>query len=418
MLFRGIRGFALLLIATVVLLGVGQAGATKTAAPTALYVSPTGADSGTCPQTSPCATVSYALTQAATGAVIRVSGTVNNCFTINSPVTITTWRGGPAGSPGALSGATCGTVVINAVRTAGVMIKDLTIEGACCGGSGISNEQYATMKLADSTVSGNDNGIGNNLGSMEITDSTIAGNPNYGLSGGPFTIIASTIANNGGGIFGAGGTGTKFAASIVANNTSYNCSEGTFESAGYNLTNDATGTACGFTTALDLVDKNPQLGSLAANGGPTQTMLPNSSSPAADVIPNPTTLDGVEVCPGTDQRGVTRPGNGETRCTIGAAEVSAPNATTSKVTVIPATVTAGTRVAYLIVVKPKAGTGTPTGSVTFTIGTTKLCKAALSGGDAACGATNAPVGTDTVTGTYSGGSGYASSSGTTTLTVS
>ena len=39
------------------------------------------------------------------------------------------------------------------------------------------------------------------------------------------------------------------------------------------------------------------------------------------------------------------------------------------------------------------------------------------GGVAACGATNAPVGTDTVTGTYSGGGGYAKSSGTATLTV-
>ena len=188
-------------------------------------------------------------------------------------------------------------------------------------------------------------------------------------------------------------------------------------SAGYNLTNDTTGTACGFTTALDLVNKNPALGALASNGGPTKTMLPATSSPAADVIPNPTTLDGFEVCPGTDQRGATRPGNGESRCTIGAVEVSGPKATTSQVTAIPATVTAGTRVAFLIVVKPTSGTGTPTGSVTFTIGSTKLCSAVLSGGDAACGATNAPVGTDTVTGTYSGGGGYAASSGTTTLTV-
>ena len=421
MFSRGARRLSLLLIAsvvaTVVLIGVGQAGATRAAA-TVLYVSPTGADSGTCPKTSPCATVSYALTQAAAGAVIAVSGTVNNCFTISSPVTITTWPGGPAGSPGALNGATCGTVVTNAVRSAGVMVKDVTIEGACCGGYGIYNEQFATMTLADSTVSGNQTGVFNNAGTMTITDSTITGSSSAGLKDGPFTVIASTIANNsGGGIYGGGGSGTKFAASIVADNTGSNCSSGTFESAGYNLTNDTTGTACGFTTALDVVNQNPQLGSLAANGGPTETMLPRSTSPAADVIPNPTTLDGAQVCPGTDQRGVTRPGNGETRCTIGAAEVSAPNASTSTVTVSPSTVTSGAKVAYLIVVNPKSGTGTPTGSVAFTVGSTSLCKAVLSGGVAACGATNAPVGTDTVTGTYSGGGGYAGSSGTTTLTV-
>ena len=73
--------------------------------------------------------------------------------------------------------------------------------------------------------------------------------------------------------------------------------------------------------------------------------------------------------------------------------------------------------AYLTVVTPHSGTGTPTGTISFRTGTTKLCTAVLSGGVAACGATNAPVGTDTVTGTYSGGGGSAKSSGTATLTV-
>ena len=165
------------------------------------------------------------------------------------------------------------------------------------------------------------------------------------------------------------------------------------------------------------MNKNPLLGPLASNGGPTQTLLPGAKSPAADVIPKTTTLRGVAVCPGTDQRGVARPGRGETRCTIGAVEVGFKNPTTTSVTVSPATVTAGTRVAYLAVVTPKSGTGTPTGTISFTTGSTSLCTAVLSGGDAACGATNAPAGTDTVTGTYSGGDGYASSSGTATLTV-
>ena len=66
---------------------------------------------------------------------------------------------------------------------------------------------------------------------------------------------------------------------------------------------------------------------------------------------------------------------------------------------------------------PKSGTGTPTGTISFTAGSTSLCTAVLSGGVAACGATDAPVGTDTVTGTYSGGDGYATSSGTASLTV-
>ena len=91
------------------------------------------------------------------------------------------------------------------------------------------------------------------------------------------------------------------------------------------------------------------------------------------------------------------------------------NPTTTSVTPSLATVTVGTRVVYSAVVTPQSGT--PTGTISFTTGSTSLCTAVLSGGVAACGATNAPVGTDTVTGTYSGGDGYASSSGTATLTV-
>jgi hypothetical protein len=83
--------------------------AAQAAAPTTLYVSQGGFDSGTCPSTAPCATVSYALTQAASGATIKVSGTIDDHITISHPVTITTWPGGPAVSPGVLDGTASGT---------------------------------------------------------------------------------------------------------------------------------------------------------------------------------------------------------------------------------------------------------------------------------------------------------------------
>ena len=400
----------------------GQAAAAAT-----LYVSQGGLDSGTCTSASPCATVSYALTKAASGATIEVSGTIDDHLSISSPVTITTWPGGPAGSPGILDGAGNGTVVLN--EAAGVTIEDLTIEG---GGDrtisgGIGNTSSGSMTLLDSTVTGNnaDQGAGiANEGTMTVRDSTISGNSVGSavdnLSA--LTVIASTIADNSAGGIESSSTIAiaHLAATIVADNTGSNCdadSSTSFESAGYNLTSDATGTACGFTAATDLVDKNPLLGPLAANGGPTQTRLPGGTSPADDVIPSPATLRGVAVCPGTDQRGVARPGHGETRCTIGAAEAGLTNPTTTSVTLSPATVTTGTRVVYLVVVAPKSGTGTPAGTISFATGSTSLCTAVLSGGVAACGATSAPVGTDKVTGTYSGGDGYASSAGTATLTV-
>ena len=153
---------------------------------------------------------------------------------------------------------------------------------------------------------------------MTIVDSTISGNAgSYAIvDDGTLTIIASTVSGNAaGGINIDTGNTTAtvtLASSIVtANTTKGNCSTagGVFKSAGYNLTDDASGTACGFTTSTDLVNKNPLLGPLHNNGGTTQTMLPGSTSPAADVVPNPTTLASVAVCPGKDQRGVARPGS-------------------------------------------------------------------------------------------------------------
>jgi hypothetical protein len=403
--------------------------AAHAAAPTTLYVSQGGLDSGTCTSASPCATVSYALTKAASGATIEVSGTIVGNVGIPHPVTITTWPGGPAGSPAVLRGIASGPVVTADPGVTGVTLNDLTIEN---GTVGVFNSE-GTLTLTDSTVTGNANGgepyagIYNYADSTTtVIDSTVTKNSGAGDVGagiynsGTMTIIASTISGNtGGGIEGNGGTAT-LGATIVADNTGANCSgydSASLYSAGYNLTNDTNGSACAFTAATDLVNKNPLLGPLADNGGPTQTLLPGATSPADDVIPKTTTLRGVAACPGTDQRGVARPGQGETRCTIGAAEAGFTKATTTSVTLSPATVTAGTRVVYLLVVTPKSGTATPTGTISFATGSTSLCTAVLSGGVAACGATNAPVGTDKVTGTFSGGDGYASSSGTATLTV-
>jgi hypothetical protein len=407
-------------------LGVFAPAAAQAAAPKTLFVSQGGLDSGTCTSANPCATVSFALTKAASGATIEVSGTIDDLPVISHPVTITTWPGGPAVSPAVLDGTgeLNGAVVTVDSGVTGVTLHDLTIEN---GADGISNS--GTLTLTDSTVSGNSGpGIFNEgAGPMTVIDSTITKNSNSpGFGGGienntgTITVIASTISGNtGDGIASFNGGTATLGATIVADNTGGNCnaSAANLASAGYNLTNDKTGTPCSFDAATDLVNKNPLLGHLANNGGPTQTLLPGATSPAANVIPKGATLRGVAVCPGTDQRGVARPGRGETRCTIGAAEVGFTKPTTTSVALNPAKVTAGARVAYQVVVTPKSGTGTPTGTISFTTGTTKLCTAVLSGGDASCGATNAPAGTDTVTGTYSGGGGFATSSGTATLTV-
>ena len=138
-------------------LGAFAPAAAQAAAPTTLYVSQGGLDSGTCTSASPCATVSYALTQAASGATIEVSGTIDDHLVISSPVTITTWPGGPAVGPAVLDGTASGTVVTVNSGVTGVTLHDLTIEN---GAHGIPNS--GTLTLTDSTVSGNSGGLRRN----------------------------------------------------------------------------------------------------------------------------------------------------------------------------------------------------------------------------------------------------------------
>lgn len=64
------------------------AGAT-TGTASSLYVSPTGTDAGACPASNPCATINYAESVAATGAVIHVAaGNYSQSVTVNKNVTI------------------------------------------------------------------------------------------------------------------------------------------------------------------------------------------------------------------------------------------------------------------------------------------------------------------------------------------
>jgi hypothetical protein len=92
------------------------------------------------------------------------------------------------------------------------------------------------------------------------------------------------------------------------------------------------------------------------------------------------------------------------------------SATTTTATVNPTSTTSGSSVLYSASVT--SGGGTPTGTVAFTVGSTAICTTpTLVSGAGSCSASNAPVGSDTVTATYSGTSNFSVSVGTTTLVV-
>ena len=95
--------------------------------------------------------------------------------------------------------------------------------------------------------------------------------------------------------------------------------------------------------------------------------------------------------------------------------ITSPSTTT--ISLSPTSVTQGATVTYRATVAPTSGTGTPTGTVTFSAGGTVLCAASLGSGSGSCTASNAPLGTNTVVGNYSGDSAYSPSAANADLTV-
>jgi parallel beta-helix repeat protein len=172
------------------------------------------------------------------------------------------------------------------------------------GGGGLRNGFNGTMTLTDCTVSSN-------------TSATNGGGVENGVDAGNFLFLTNcTISNNvaasfGGGINqfgGAGGTAT-ISNSIVAGNTATSGkpdADGTnFVSHGHNLIGKTDGSAGWVSTDLTgtiASPLNPQLGALAANGGPTQTIALLPNSPAINAGNSAS-------APAADQRGLTRFGN-------------------------------------------------------------------------------------------------------------
>jgi fibronectin-binding autotransporter adhesin len=216
-----------------------------------------------------------------------------------------------------------------------------------------SGADPATLSLSDSTVAQNsavtEGGgvyLGNGHTADTLTNDTIDANKTTGSS--------STGGDVG---VHSGGTKPSFINTIVAagavpsGGKGADC-DGAVTSLGTNL-DDLAADGCGFTAPGDIVGKDPDLGGLLDNGGPTSTIALLAGSPAVNAGNN-------MACPATDQRGVVRPQGGV--CDIGAYEYAPPvvqSVGTADVTAT--TVTLGAEVS-----NPDVEDGT----VTFEYGTT------------------------------------------------
>jgi len=229
--------------------------------------------------------------------------------------------------------------VVNAGVTA--TIENLTIaDGASLGNSdsgGIRN--LGTLTVTNCTLSGNSGPSAGgivNTGALTLSNSTLSGNSAGGLGGGVHsqfgtaTITNSTFvgnsANYGGGVFVAGSATATLTNNLFFNNTAtfYGGSVGGNASADHNLywnNADSSGgqgincNACLSNT--NAVNADPLLGTLASNGGLTQSYLPGVGSAAIGA-------GAAAGCPVTDQRGVARPQSTGAVCDIGSVTVSRP----------------------------------------------------------------------------------------------
>ncbi len=257
-----------------------------------------------------------------------------------------------------------------------LVITNSTFSGngnsANADGAAIYNSKAGTVTASNSTFSGNSAGFGGaifNAGMVTATNSTFAGNSasfggaissnnmltlsNSTFSGnsaiksggaidnqGPVTVTNGTLSGNsaefGGAISNLSSSGTvTLTNTIVANSSAGgNCdvSGGIAITDGGNNIDDGTtcsfaGTGCTETSGSSFCNLSPLLdpAGLATNGGPTQTIALQASSPAIDA-------GNESVCAAPpvnslDQRGYLRPGTGATNCSIGAVEAHSPTAT-------------------------------------------------------------------------------------------
>jgi predicted outer membrane repeat protein len=351
-------------------------------------------------------------------------------------ITGVTLTGGGGTGGGALSvgGSTTATLTADTLSGNTVTNGDGTGLGGAVSDSGLLIVEGVTASGNSASTNG---GAFYVTGTAQITNTTIAQNTAVDGGGGVFnqgqtTLVGDTLAGNqlvdgsGGNLdtflFNSG-TKTTITDTIVSGGSAAsgaNCvtPTGGVVSGGDNL-ESTTPTQCGLTGGGDQVGVNPLLGPLGNNGGPTDTMALPPGSPA---IAHGSCAPALNM---VDQRGLPRPGVGETACDTGAYEFQFdPTAVTVTCSPNPTGLGTPTTCAATVIDQAGAGAAPPSGTVTFTstagsFGTTSTCMLSGAGATASCDVPLTPtaLGSQQVSAAYSGDTTHLASTGSTSLTV-
>jgi CSLREA domain-containing protein len=232
-------------------------------------------------------------------------------------------------------GQVCGGGIVIKQANATIQKSSISRNEIANGDGGGVCSYLASVLLSGSTINGNRaaNGGGVWVGGVNpfnpstpsqarLVNTTVSGNIAGAKGGAIFSsrpydqldISASTFVENQ-----AADTKTnqlqasnlQIRGSVLQTSNGQNCLVDKTESAGFNISSDAS---CEFSSRGDQKGVSPKLGELADNGGGVLTHLPLVDSPVLDVIP-------LSVCEARDARDVNRPQG--SACDVGAVERSA-----------------------------------------------------------------------------------------------
>ena len=244
---------------------------------------------------------------------------------------------------------TVGAGISNSTGSSNLILDNVTIKNSTFG-SGIELQGFTTATITNSTITNNSGssaggGIEISNGDMTIVNVTISGNSAVQGGGihvntGTLTIRNSTITNNtaisnntAGGLHRSASQVFVYNSIIAGNISSHNSAInddciGIIKTVSYSLFGNSGCTITNLSNSLIGTSGSPiesYLDTLQNNGGTTETHRLLSDSPAIDAANPASPGSGSEACEVVDQRGVTRPLDGNTVsgavCDMGAYEL-------------------------------------------------------------------------------------------------